>query len=44
MSADGGSVWYEMPRERMSKNDYYAWRVWSVEILVEYEGWLEFCC
>lgn len=26
VSADGGSVWYEVPHERMSTKYYYGWR------------------
>lgn len=44
VSADGGSVWYEVPWDRMSEKYYHAWRVWSVEIPVDAEGWLELCC
>jgi len=43
-SADGGSVWYEVPYRRLSKKYWFGWRVWSLEMPVEYEGWLEFCC
>jgi sulfite oxidase len=43
VSADGGSVWYEVPFEKMSRKYYYAWRVWEFECPVEAEGWLEFC-
>ncbi|KAK3712954.1 hypothetical protein LTR37_008839 [Vermiconidia calcicola] len=44
VSADGGSVWYKVPHDRMSKKYFYGWRVWSIDVPVEYEGWLEFCC
>lgn len=44
VSADGGSVWYEVPYDRMSKKYFYGWRIWSIEVPVEYEGWLDFCC
>ncbi|KAK3050179.1 hypothetical protein LTR09_008568 [Extremus antarcticus] len=44
VSADGGSVWYEVPYRRLSKKYWFGWRVWSLEMPVEYEGWLEFCC
>lgn len=37
-------MWYEVPFDRMSTKYYYGWRVWSIELPVEYEGWLEFCC
>ncbi|KJX98301.1 sulfite oxidase like protein [Zymoseptoria brevis] len=44
VSADGGSVWYEVPFDKMSTKYYYGWRTWSIDVPVEYEGWLEFCC
>lgn len=44
VSADGGSVWYEVPYQKMSKKYFYGWRTWSIDVPVEYEGWLEFCC
>lgn len=44
VSADGGSVWYEVPYDRLSTKYYFGWRIWSIEMPVEYEGWLEFCC
>ncbi|RYP68167.1 hypothetical protein DL771_006817 [Monosporascus sp. 5C6A] len=43
VSADGGSVWYEVPWENMSKKYYYAWRLWEIDMPVDAEGWLEFC-
>lgn len=43
VSVDGGSVWYEVPYERMSKKYYHAWRTWSMDVPVDAEGWLEFC-
>ena len=44
VSADGGSVWYEVPAHRMSTKYFFGWRIWSMDVPVEYEGWLEFCC
>ena len=44
VSADGGSVWYEVPYQNLSKKYYNAWRIWEIDVPVEYEGWLEFCC
>ena len=38
MSADGGSVWYEVPYQNMSKKYFYGWRIWSIDVPVEYEG------
>jgi len=43
VSADGGSVWYEVPYDRMSTKYYHAWRTWTMEIPVDAEGWLELC-
>lgn len=44
VSADGGNVWYEVPYQRLSTKYFYGWRIWSMELPVEYEGWLELCC
>ncbi|GIZ37728.1 hypothetical protein CKM354_000116400 [Cercospora kikuchii] len=44
VSADGGSVWYEVPFENLSKKFYYGMRTWWIEMPVDAEGWLEFCC
>lgn len=44
VSADGGSVWYEVLYQNMSTKYFYGWRIWSIDLPVEYEGWLEFCC
>jgi sulfite oxidase len=38
VSGDGGSVWYEVPYENMSKKYYYAWRLWEIELPVDAEG------
>lgn len=43
VSADGGSVWYEVPWEKMSEKYFHAWRLWEIEMPVDAEGWLEFC-
>ena len=43
VSGDGGSVWYEVPYDRLSTKYYYAWRTWSIDLPVDAEGWLEFC-
>ncbi|CAI6331907.1 unnamed protein product [Periconia digitata] len=43
VSGDGGSIWYEVPFEQVSKKYYHAWRVWEYEMPVDAEGWLEFC-
>ncbi|RPB08392.1 molybdopterin binding oxidoreductase [Morchella conica CCBAS932] len=44
VSGDGGSVWYEVPWENLSKKYYHAWRLWSIDLPVDAEGWLEFVC
>lgn len=44
VSADGGSTWYEVPWEQVSKKYYHAWRLWTIEIPCDAEGWLEFVC
>ena len=43
VSADGGSVWYEVSWENMSEKYYHAWRLWEIDVPVDAEGWLEFC-
>jgi sulfite oxidase len=43
VSADGGSVWYEVPYEGMSEKYFHAWRLWDIDVPVDAEGWLEFC-
>lgn len=30
--------------ENLSKKYYYGWRTWHIEMPVDAEGWLEFCC
>lgn len=41
MSGDDGSVWYEVPYDRLSPKHFYAWRLWSFDLPVDAEGWLE---
>jgi len=41
VSGDGGSVWYEVPYDKMSQKYYYAWRLWEIDLPVDAEGWLE---
>jgi sulfite oxidase len=43
VSGDGGSIWYEVPWENLSKKYYHAWRTWEIDLPVDAEGWLEFC-
>ncbi|KAK1834992.1 Oxidoreductase, molybdopterin-binding domain-containing protein [Podospora conica] len=43
VSGDGGAIWYEVPYENLSTKYYYAWRLWTVELPVDAEGWLELC-
>ncbi|KAF2084796.1 sulfite oxidase [Saccharata proteae CBS 121410] len=43
VSGDGGSIWYEVPWEKMTKKYYHAWRLWEIDMPVDAEGWLEFC-
>ncbi|OQO07833.1 hypothetical protein B0A48_06624 [Cryoendolithus antarcticus] len=43
VSGDGGSVWYQVPDENLSKKYYHAWRTWKFDCPVDAEGWLEFC-
>jgi len=41
--SDGGSIWYEVPYDKMSRKYFHAWRVWEYAMPVDAEGWLEFC-
>ena len=41
VSGDGGSIWYETPYEELSQKYYHAWRLWSIDLPVDAEGWLE---
>ena len=41
VSSDGGGVWYEVPFGNLSPKYYYAWRLWSIDLPVDAEGWLE---
>ncbi len=41
VSGDGGSIWYEVPYDRLSTKHFYAWRLWSIDLPVDAEGWLE---
>ncbi|MCJ1298000.1 hypothetical protein MMC08_000789 [Hypocenomyce scalaris] len=41
VSGDGGSIWYETPYEQLSQKYYHAWRLWSIDLPVDAEGWLE---
>ncbi|KAI0799857.1 sulfite oxidase mitochondrial precursor [Irpex lacteus] len=43
VSPDGGHVWYPCAPENMTQKHYHAWRLWSIEVPVDAEGWLEFC-
>lgn len=39
VSGDDGSVWYEVPYDRLSPKIFYAWRLWSFDLSVDAEGW-----
>ncbi|MCJ1369174.1 hypothetical protein MMC20_000383 [Loxospora ochrophaea] len=41
VSGDGGSIWYETPYQELTQKYYHAWRLWSVDLPVDAEGWLE---
>ncbi|KAF2472543.1 molybdopterin binding oxidoreductase [Lindgomyces ingoldianus] len=42
VSGDGGSIWYEVPYDKMSRKYFHAWRIWEFDLPVDAEGWLEF--
>jgi len=41
VSPDGGTVWYEVPWDGLSQKYFHAWRIWTLELPVDAEGWLE---
>ena len=41
--SDRGHVWYSVDPENLSPKHYHAWRLWTIELPVDAEGWLEFC-
>ncbi|KAL6720376.1 hypothetical protein ACLMJK_002297 [Lecanora helva] len=41
VSSDGGGVWYETPFDKLSEKYYHAWRLWSMDLPLDAEGWLE---
>jgi len=43
VSPDGGSVWYAVDQDDMTEKHYHAWRLWTIDVPVDAEGWLEFC-
>ncbi|KAF2758914.1 molybdopterin binding oxidoreductase [Pseudovirgaria hyperparasitica] len=43
VSGDGGSIWYEVPPANLSTKYYHGWRLWSIDLPVDAEGWLELC-
>ncbi|KAI9058569.1 sulfite oxidase mitochondrial precursor [Trametes sanguinea] len=43
VSPDGGHVWYCVDQDGMTEKHYHAWRLWSIKLPVDAEGWLEFC-
>ncbi|KAH9924353.1 sulfite oxidase mitochondrial precursor [Epithele typhae] len=43
VSPDGGHVWYAVEPENMTEKHYHAWRLWTITLPVDAEGWLEFC-
>ncbi|KAF9493596.1 molybdopterin binding oxidoreductase [Pleurotus eryngii] len=43
VSPDGGHVWHAVPQKNMTEKHYHAWRLWTIDLPVEPEGWLEFC-
>ncbi|KAF2193927.1 molybdopterin binding oxidoreductase [Zopfia rhizophila CBS 207.26] len=42
VSGDGGSIWYEVPYDKMSRKYFHAWRTWEIDLPVDAEGGLEF--
>jgi sulfite oxidase len=44
VSADGGFSWSVVPGEKLSKKHRHAWRLWTVELPLHVEGWVELRC
>ncbi|KAA1474748.1 molybdopterin binding oxidoreductase [Dentipellis sp. KUC8613] len=43
VSNDGGHIWYNVDPDNLTDKHYHAWRLWSIKLPVDAEGWLEFC-
>ncbi|KZV60509.1 molybdopterin binding oxidoreductase [Peniophora sp. CONT] len=41
VSSDGGHTWYETGQDNMTEKHYHAWRLWTIELPVDAEGWIE---
>ncbi|KAJ9103794.1 hypothetical protein QFC21_002256 [Naganishia friedmannii] len=41
VSIDGGFIWHEVPYDRMSPKGYYTMGLWSMDLPVPVEGWIE---
>nr|KAK5449254.1 hypothetical protein LTR18_002343 [Exophiala xenobiotica] len=44
VSADGGFSWYVVPGDKLTKKHRHAWRLWSIELPVQVEAWVELRC
>ncbi|KAF2177562.1 mitochondrial putative sulfite oxidase [Zopfia rhizophila CBS 207.26] len=44
VSPDGGFSWYVVPGDRLSKKHRHAWRLWSIELPLRAEAWVELRC
>ncbi|KAM5539407.1 hypothetical protein V8D89_006859 [Ganoderma adspersum] len=43
VSPDGGHVWYAVDPGNMTEKHYHAWRLWTIKVPLDAQGWLEFC-
>ncbi|PCH39809.1 molybdopterin binding oxidoreductase [Wolfiporia cocos MD-104 SS10] len=43
VSPDGGHVWYAVDEDDMTEKHYHTWRLWTISVPVDAEGWIEFC-
>lgn len=41
VSSDGGRVWYGVSNEDLSAKHKFAWRLWSIAVPCDHEGWTE---
>jgi len=43
VSPDGGHTWYETHQDEMTEKHYHAWRLWTIKLPLDAEGWVDLC-
>lgn len=38
-----GHTWYETHQDEMTEKHYHAWRLWTIKLPLDAEGWIELC-